>query len=61
MPTIVLFILASAIFIFGGSQLQTTLSSLLNWIDTNMSWAYLMVYVVNFYFLCIWHLVSLVK
>ena len=49
-PTIVLFILASLLFILGGNQLQTTLSSLLNWIDTHMSWAYLMVYVINFLF-----------
>nr|WP_125763440.1 BCCT family transporter [Levilactobacillus mulengensis] len=49
-PTIVLFILASLLFILGGGQLQATLSSILNWIDTRMSWAYMMVYVVNFLF-----------
>lgn len=49
-PTFVLFIIASIFFIMGGDRLQATLSTVLSWIDTNMAWAYLLVYVINFLF-----------
>ena len=50
LPTIGLFAVASVFLLVGGKSLETGLGSILNWLTVNMSWLYMLVYVINFIF-----------
>lgn len=50
LPTIGLFAVASIFLLVGGKSLETGLGSILNWLTVNMSWLYMLVYVINFIF-----------
>ncbi|WP_137626304.1 BCCT family transporter [Lactiplantibacillus pingfangensis] len=50
LPTIGLFAIASVFLLVGGKSLETGLGSILNWLTVNMSWLYMLVYVINFIF-----------
>ncbi|AVK63907.1 glycine/betaine ABC transporter [Lactobacillus sp. CBA3606] len=50
LPTIGLFAAASVFLLVGGKSLETGLGSILNWLTGNMSWLYMLVYVINFIF-----------
>lgn len=50
LPTIGLFAIASVFLLVGGKSLETGLGAILNWLTVNMSWLYMLVYVINFIF-----------
>ncbi|MFC6164149.1 BCCT family transporter [Lactiplantibacillus dongliensis] len=50
LPTIGLFAVASIFLLVGGQSLEAGLGAILNWLTGNMSWLYMLVYVINFIF-----------